>query len=60
VTINKVQEGTFQLRIIHDLNKNKKWDTGNIKTLKGPEEIYFFKDSIKIRANWELNLNINI
>jgi len=60
VTINKIQEGIFQLKIIHDLNKNKKWDTGNIKTLKAPEEIYFFKDSIKIRANWELNLNINI
>ena len=56
---NSILLGGYKL-FIHDLNKNKKWDTGNIKTLKGPEEIYFFKDSIKIRANWELNLNINI
>jgi len=60
VTINKVQKGVFQLRIVHDLNKNKQWDAGNVKTLKNPEEIYFFKDSIRIRANWELNLNIDI
>ena len=60
ITIDSIKTGSYQLRLIQDLNNNQKWDSGNIKTLKNPENIFFFKDSIKIRANWELNLNIDI
>jgi len=60
ITIENLEKGTYQLKIIDDLNKNEQWDTGNIKTLKKPEEILFFKDSIQIRSNWELDLIIDI
>ena len=60
ITIDSIKTGSYQLRLIQDLNNNQKWDSGNIKTLKNPENIFFFKDSIKIRSNWELNLNIDI
>ena len=60
VTIDSIKTGSYQLRLVQDLNDNNKWDSGNIKTLKKPEKIFFFKDTIKIRANWELNLNVDI
>ena len=60
IIIDSIKTGSYQLRLVQDLNNNQKWDSGNIKTLKNPENIFFFKDSIKIRANWELNLNIDI
>ena len=49
-----------QIKECDDLNKNEQWDTGNIKTLKKLEEIFFFKDSIQIKSNWELDLNVDI
>lgn len=49
-----INPGSYYLRIIEDENKNGKWDSGNIKENKQPENIYMFKDKIDLRANWEV------
>ncbi|MBP2831323.1 Ig-like domain-containing protein [Aquimarina sp. U1-2] len=54
LTFEYLDPGTYYLRVILDINKNGKWDTGNF--LKGiqPEEIKYFPDAVDVRANWEL------
>jgi len=58
----KEQEYQFQnlipakyiVRIIYDTNKNKKWDTGNFLEKIQPEEVYYVRKIIDVRANWEI------
>ena len=42
---------TYSIRIIHDTNGNKKYDTGNYLKKIQPEKVSHFKD-IEIRADW--------
>ena len=46
--------GKYQLRVIEDKNGNGYWDTGNYLLKVAPESMYYFKDEIFIRANWEM------
>lgn len=60
ITLKKLNAGSYKIRIIEDLNNNKKWDTGNYLKKIQPEPISYYKEEIKIRANWELELEINL
>ena len=44
----------FKVRLIYDDNENQKWDTGNFLELLQPEEVYYFKNVIDAKANWEV------
>ena len=44
----------YMVRIIYDVNKNKKWDTGSFLQRLQPEEVYYFKNVITAKANWEI------
>jgi hypothetical protein len=46
--------GSYYLRAIEDTNKNEKWDSGNLSKDIQPEQVYFYKDKIQLRANWEV------
>ena len=48
---------TYRLRFFIDKNKNKRLDSGDFGTKTQPETIYFFADEVKIRANWELEVD---
>lgn len=45
----------YRIRIIYDLNKNKKWDSGNFLKHQQPEPVYYFNKSIDLKENWFLN-----
>ena len=47
----------YKLKLIDDLNDNKKWDTGKYLKHIQPERVAYFKDEISIRANWESEYN---
>src|SRR5690606_29310666 len=51
-----IPPGEYILRILIDNNENGTWDEGNILENKEPEEIYFYKEPVIIRANWEREL----
>jgi uncharacterized protein (DUF2141 family) len=51
---NNLIPSRFKVRIIYDLNDNKKWDTGNFLLRQQPEEVYYFKSIINAKANWEV------
>lgn len=45
--------GKYNLRIIKDLNKNKRWDPANVYTKTQAEPIWYLDKSFTIRSNWE-------
>ena len=46
----------YKLKLIYDLNGNKKWDTGKYLKHIQPERVTYYKGEINIKANWELEL----
>ncbi len=50
-----IPQGKYFLRAIVDLNKNRRWDTGQLDSLKQPEPIIFLPEKLLIKSNFELN-----
>jgi uncharacterized protein (DUF2141 family) len=49
-----VEPGDYLIRIVVDRNINGRWDPGNIHQLQAPEEVFFYPETITIKANWEI------
>jgi uncharacterized protein (DUF2141 family) len=49
-----LEPSRFKVRIIYDSNDNGKWDSGNYLESRQPEEVYYFKNIIEAKANWEV------
>lgn len=45
--------GNYTIRIIHDKNRNGKWDTGDYFRKTQPEKVFIIPAVINIRANWD-------
>ena len=52
--------GKYLFRYTRDNNGNKKWDTGSYLKKIQPEMVYYSKDTIDLRANWEINQQLRI
>lgn len=52
-----LKAGTYNLRAIIDENKNNKWDSGNYLKQRQPEKVLNYTDPVKVRANWDIELN---
>lgn len=50
------------IRVIHDANGNKKWDSGNVLLKLQPEAVYYYKTTTKIdiRANWDVMQSVEL
>ena len=48
-----VTRGKYRMKVVYDINSNRRWDTGNHAENRQPERIAFSKDDILIRANWD-------
>lgn len=56
-TFENLPPETYLIRLMIDLNKNGKWDPGNIATRTEPEPIRYYRNSkqwkeIPLKANW--------
>ncbi|MDP4207040.1 MAG: Ig-like domain-containing domain, partial [Bacteroidota bacterium] len=60
VTFSYLQPKKYKLKVIVDANKNGKWDSGDLRLKQLPEEVYYYPEIIKLRSNWERNLNWNV
>lgn len=50
----------YKLKLIYDRNANGKWDTGKyIKDIQ-PETVQFYSGEIEVRANWELEVKVEV
>lgn len=56
----KFPGGKYSLRIIKDVNQNRRWDGANVYLKKQAEPIWYLDKSFTIRANWEQNENISL
>lgn len=52
----RLEPGTYRMRLVSDSNNNRKWDTGDHLKKQQPEHVVYFKDSIMVRANWEVEV----
>ncbi len=50
--------GSYDLRILYDINGNGKWDPGNFAEKRQPEIVYLIAKPITIRPNWDNEVNI--
>lgn len=46
----------YRIRIIEDKNNNGIWDQGSYQDRRQPERIIPYPDAIKVKANWEVEL----
>ncbi len=51
----RINPGKYHFKIIFDRNGNKKWDPGNYLRKQMPEKVIYFRNIMKLRANWEIN-----
>lgn len=49
--------GSFKLKFIFDRDGNGKWDTGKYTDKLQPEKTNYYSGEIKVRANWDLELD---
>lgn len=52
--------GEYEIRILHDKNKNGKWDPGDFKQHIQPEIIESLSQKLTVRSNWDNELDIKL
>jgi hypothetical protein len=60
LVIPNLLPGEYTFKVLLDRNENGKWDpiSPNLKTLA--EEVLLFNTPVKIRANWEVEINFDL
>ena len=53
VTFNPISPGSYQIKLVYDKNKNKTWDSGDIKSLLPPEKTILLPETYKVKSNWQ-------
>ncbi|MDL2262057.1 Ig-like domain-containing protein [Bacteroidales bacterium OttesenSCG-928-I21] len=48
-----LKPGSYKIRVIEDINGNKRWDTGNLMLKKQPEPVYYYTSDYEIKSNWK-------
>jgi len=52
--------GSYRIKVIEDLNKNGKWDTGNYRKKIQPEKIFTINKEINVRGFWDVEEDIEL
>lgn len=52
--------GKYSFRVIYDENKNGRWDSGNVRLKKYPENIWIDQAQITLRPNWDAEEKLDI
>lgn len=55
-----IEPQKYSLRVIYDENKNGQRDTGSYLENRQAEEVYHYPAEIDIRANWDVNQDIDL
>jgi len=50
----------YRIRVIHDKNKNGKWDTGKYLEGRQPEPVEFLKGSVTVRSKWDHDVTMRL
>jgi hypothetical protein len=60
IDLSFLDPGVYRIKLIWDKNGNGKWDTGNYLEKVQPEKTEFYPESITVRANWDVEIILNI
>ncbi|RYE29904.1 MAG: hypothetical protein EOP42_13345 [Sphingobacteriaceae bacterium] len=60
IVFNTYATGKYNVRVVYDLNKNGKWDTGDLQKRTQPEPIWYYNKEFTLRANFEQVEQINV
>ena len=52
--------GKYRVRVIYDDNGNGRWDSGNVKQKRQPENIWVDEELITLRPNWDQETPVNV
>ena len=52
--------GSYRIRVIEDVNKNERWDTGNYRKKIQPEKIFYIDKGITIRGFWDIEEDVEL
>lgn len=55
-----LKPGEYQVKLIVDKNKNRKWDNGDYNKLLQPEKLIIYNEIITIQENWDNDIIWNI
>ena len=53
VMFRNLAPGTYYMRIVVDSNGDGKWTTGSWKQKRQPEQVFYFRKKMTLRANWD-------
>lgn len=56
--VEGLNPGEYSFAVVHDTNQNRVWDVGNRTLRTQPEIIDRFTETIKVRANWEVEVSL--
>ncbi len=60
VEFTLLEKGTYRVRVIYDLNGDRRWTTGDFTIHRQPEPVSYYPSEIDIKANWELEQDWDI
>jgi len=60
LSFNHYPVAKYLIRVVYDQNRNGIWDTGNIKAGSQPEKVWYSKEEITLRPNWDIENNLII
>jgi uncharacterized protein (DUF2141 family) len=58
--MDRIKAGSYRLRAIVDQNRNGRWDAGLLDDMVQPELVYYYPETVSLRADWTLDNNWNI
>jgi hypothetical protein len=58
IVINKIIPGSYTVRWVDDINKNARWDAGNIISGKQPERVFYLSTPLELRPDWFIEGNV--
>jgi hypothetical protein len=58
--VSNLLPGEYTFKVLMDRNENGKWDPISPETKTLAEEVLLFNTPVKIRANWEVEVNFDL
>ena len=50
----------YKFKFIADIDNNKRWSPGDYWMKMQPEKVYWYKEEVTVRANWEMEIEWNL
>ena len=60
VLFSLLENGNYRIRVIYDLNGDKKWTTGDFNSGRQPEPVSYYATELEMKPNWNLEQDWDI